>query len=644
MYNVIVGTAGHVDHGKTCLIKALTGVDTDRLTEEKKRGITIELGFADIPNDRGLNIGVIDVPGHEKFVRNMLAGIGGIDLVLLVVAADEGIMPQTVEHFEILKMLGIKRGIVVITKADLVEEEWMEIVRDDISVHVEGTFLEEAAVVEVSAHTGQNIAELKELICDMAMKAEARRVEKTLFRVPVDRVFTIDGFGTVVTGTLIEGAVAVGDEITVYPGEKTAKIRNLQVHGTMVDKAFAGQRTALNLTNIKKEELDRGNVLAAKGGLEPTLMLDVKIDMFKDSPRTLVSGSRLHLYYGSAEVLCKAVLLDADQLESGQSGYAQLRLEDKIAVRKGDRFILRFYSPLESIGGGVVLNPNPPRKKRYQEETIKALSIKECGDAEEMLLQALLEESKTMSGFSEIGRTIGLTDEEIAGKINLLKQKGKIVCLTDNIAIHKNYWEDVRTKTAGLLSRFHEEAPFRQGMPKEEFRRKTGEKLFLKQNKLVEILIDKMIADGIIVDNGNIISLSEFRITYTPQAMRLKEKIENEYMSKGIETPETDEFVLLFPEKERSDVSEISEALVKEGRLVKLSYNCFIHSDHFKAAFEKLKNHIDENGKITLSEYRDIIGTSRKYAIRILEYLDQQKVTRLENDARVFDNKQSRSL
>lgn len=636
MYNIIVGTAGHVDHGKTCLIKALTGVDTDRLKEEKKRGITIELGFAEMPNDRNLNIGVIDVPGHEKFIKNMLAGIGGIDLVLLVIAADEGIMPQTMEHFEILKMLHINRGIIVLTKVDLVEEEWLEIVREDINEYIEGTFLEHAPVVEVSAYTGHNIAELKELICDMAEKTGSRRIEPELLRIPVDRIFTIDGFGTVITGTLIEGVVAVGDEVELYPKGKLAKVRNLQVHGSMVDKAYAGQRTAVNLTNIKKEELQRGDVLAAKGTLKSTMALDVKIDMFQDSPRTLLNGSRLHLYYGAAEVLCKVVLLDTEQLESGQSGYAQLRLEGEIAVRKDDRFILRFYSPLESIGGGIILHANPPRRKRFHEETLRSLSVKESGSREDLLEQALLEESKKMLNLTEIGFQIGLTGKETFERINSLIQKGTVVSLAGNLAIHRQYWNDVKEKVTELLRVFHKDNPVRQGMPKEEFRRRIGEKLFLKNNRLVELLIDRMIDDEMIADNGNVISLTDFRITYTPQMQAMKERIENEYRKGGIEAPETEELLMLFKENERMIATEILEALRREGRLEKLASNCYIHTECLEKAVNLLRCTINEKGSITLSEYRDLLGTSRKYAVRILEYLDQQKVTRLVNDARIL--------
>ena len=636
MYNVVVGTAGHVDHGKTCLIKALTGVDTDRLKEEKKRGITIELGFAEIQNDRNLKIGVIDVPGHEKFIKNMLAGIGGIDFVLLVIAADESIMPQTVEHFEILKMLHVSRGIIVITKADLVDEEWLEIVREDVRGLVSGTFLEKAPVVEVSAYTGQNIDELKRTICDMAEKAGSRRLEPELLRIPVDRVFTIDGFGTVVTGTLIEGEASVGDEVSVYPIGKTAKIRNLEVHGNKVDKAYAGQRTALNLVNIKKEDLKRGDVLASKGSLKTSAMIDVKIDMFKDSPRTLLSGSRLHLYYGSAEALCKAVLLDAESLESGESGYAQLRLEEEITVRRGDRFILRFYSPLESIGGGLVLNSGPPKRKRFHEETLRALSVKETGSDDEILEQVLLEESDRVPGLAEAGGLAGFTGEETKALIISLTQKNKAVCLTDDIAVHRDYWDRAQEKVSSMLTRFHENNPFRQGMPKEEFRRKLGDRLFLSDNRLVEVIIDSMLKEQVIRDNGNIISLKGFSVTYSPEMMKLKDRVEDEYRKLGIEAPETEEFSLRFKEKERPLVAELSEALVREGRLERLVYNCYVHTGCLADAVELLKKHMEEKGSVSLSEYRDMLGTSRKYAIRILEYLDQKKVTRLVNDARIL--------
>ena len=339
MQNVIVGTAGHVDHGKTCLIKALTGVETDRLKEEKKRGITIELGFANLPNDEGLHIGIIDVPGHEKFVKNMLAGIGGIDLVLLVVALDEGVMPQTVEHFEILKMLHIRQGIVVFTKADLVDEEWAQLVNDDVDDLVKGTFMEHAERIRVSSYTGQNIDVLKQMIIDRVKDAGNRRQEKELFRLPIDRVFTMEGFGTVITGTLLEGCCQVGQEVELYPSERIVKIREIQSHGQKAEMAYAGQRTALNLLNIKKDEISRGEVLAAPGSVLKSQFIDAKVQLFSSTDRELKSGDRVHISYGSAQAICKAVLLDKDILSAGEEAYVQFRFDEPIAVRRNDRFI-----------------------------------------------------------------------------------------------------------------------------------------------------------------------------------------------------------------------------------------------------------------------------------------------------------------
>ncbi|MCL2164209.1 MAG: selenocysteine-specific translation elongation factor [Oscillospiraceae bacterium] len=636
MHNVVIGTAGHVDHGKTCLVKALTGVDTDRLTEEKKRGITIELGFAELPNNRNLKIGVIDVPGHERFIKNMLAGIGGIDLVLLVIAADEGVMPQTVEHFEIIKSLKISRGLIALTKVDIVEDDWLKIVEDDIKEYVSGSFLEGAPVIEVSALTGHNIQQLKEAIIDIAEEVVGRRLEPELFRVPIDRVFSIDGFGTVVTGTLLEGTVSVGDEVEIYPNGYKAKIRKLQVHGSMVDRAYSGQRTALNLMGVRKEDLRRGHVLAASGAMKPTGLIDVKIEMFKTSPRVLLSGSRVHLYFGSAEVLSKVTLLDADRLESGQSGYAQLRLEEKIAIKKNDRFILRFFSPLESLGGGIVLNSNPAKKRRFQDDVLLSLYIRENGNVEEIVEQILFEESMRLPNLPEVGWLAGLTNSEISEVVGVLGKNDKVVYLTEKIAVHKNYWSNAQDKAKSILSQFHNNNPFRSGMPKEEFRNRVGEKLFIKQSKHVEMLTGRMIADGVVVDSGNIISLPGYSITYSPQIKLLKERIENEYLSRGVETPEVEEFMRLFPESERSVVADISDILYREGQLKKLANNCFIHKSCLESAIELLKSYINDKGEITLSEYRDLLGTSRKYAIRILEYLDQQKITRLEAGARVL--------
>jgi selenocysteine-specific elongation factor len=358
--------------------------------------------------------------------------------------------------------------------------------------------------------------------------------------------------------------------------------------------------------------------------------------MFKDSPRTLVSGSRLHLYYGSAEVLCKVVLMGADRLESGQSGAAQLRLEEEAAVKKGDRFILRFYSPLESIGGGVILHPNPPKRRRFQDETLRALSALGAADPEEVLEQTLFEESGKMPDLAEIGRLAGLNGYDAACAMTSLEQKGKAMRLTGGIALHRKYWESAVENASSLLGNFHDESPFRPGMQKEEFRKRLGDKLFLNDNRLVDVLVGRMSEDKIISDNGNIIALPGFQVTYSPEILGIKEKIENEYKGKGVETPETEEFLRSYRENERATVTELLEALSREGRLIKLAYNCYIHADCYENAEKLLKKSICEKGSITLSEYRDMLGTSRKYAVRILEYTDQKKITRMEGEARTL--------
>lgn len=634
MRNVIIGTAGHVDHGKTCLIKALTGAETDRLKEEKKRGITIELGFAEMPNSTGRQIGIIDVPGHEKFVRNMLAGIGGIDLVLLVVAADEGVMPQTVEHFEILKMLEIKRGIVVITKADLVDAEWLELVKEDVKATLGGTFMEDAPMIAVSSYTGDNIEKLRTLILKQVENVASRREAPDLLRIPVDRVFTIDGFGTVITGTLLEGSVSVGGEVQIYPGDRIAKVRNIQVHGEMVETAYAGQRTAINLVNVKKDEVSRGDVIAAKNSLMQTMMLDVKIQMFDDAKRTLINGSRLHLYYGSAEALCKAVLLDTEALESGETGYAQLRMEEAIAVRKGDRFIIRFYSPVETIGGGVILDANPSKHKRFRTEILEALAIKEKGEEDAVLEQTLRESSGTLPSYKDLAVKLGKTVEEVTKGIGELKADGKAVLLSDDTFIHADYAKKIANDAQAILAEFHSKNPISIGMQKGEYRKRLADRLYFSDVKAVDPLLRYLIKEGKIRDAGNSIALPDHKVKYGPEHIETLTRIERKYIEAGFEIPELDECIA--GEKDKVLAAQIIESMAQSGKLKRLTYQYYMHSGHFDEAMKRFWDHMKKHDNITLAEYRDLLNTSRKYAVLILEYLDEQKITAMAGEARVL--------
>ncbi|NCB41016.1 MAG: selenocysteine-specific translation elongation factor [Clostridia bacterium] len=634
MNNVIVGTAGHVDHGKTSLIKVLTGIDTDRLKEEKKRGITIELGFADMPAPDGTDIGIIDVPGHEKFIKNMLAGIGGIDLVLLVVAADEGVMPQTVEHFDILKLLNIKRGIIVITKADLVDEDWLDMVSSDILDMVKGSFLENAEIVAVSAQTGENIEVLRSKIFELASLSSTRNHNPAILRIPIDRVFTIDGFGTVITGTLVEGMIKVGQDITIYPVEKPAKVRNLQVHDHMVDVAYAGQRTAVNLMGIKKEELSRGQVLAAQNSLKPTKMLDVRLDLLKHTKREVQNGSRLHLYYGSDEVLCKVILLDRDVLLPGDSCFAQLRTEENIVAKKRDLFVVRYYSPLETIGGGTILDANPAKRKRNDSSVLESLSVKEEGKESDVLALLIYEQSKMFTPIDVIAKKLGIMTEEALCHAESLLSEGRIIKLSDQIFIHTDYMANIKEESDRILKDYHTKMPLSSGLPKEEFRSKLAAALRTKDVKALELAIGYMNETNVIRWDINTVASTGFQVVYTKAQENLMEEFASAYKNFGHEAPELD--VVLQDCKDKNMGKQLIVALANSGKITRLNGQVYIDSLVLNRILEDIKKCLAENKSMTLAELRDLLGTSRKYALQILEYCDAIKLTKLEGESRTL--------
>ena len=637
MQNVIVGTAGHVDHGKTCLIKALTGTDTDRLKEEQKRGITIELGFANLPNDAGIHIGIIDVPGHEKFVKNMLAGIGGIDLVLLVVALDEGVMPQTVEHFEILKMLHIKQGIVVFTKADLVDEDWAELVNDDVDNLVKGTFMEKADRIQVSAYTGKNIDVLKQMIVDKVRAAGVRRQEKELFRLPIDRVFTMEGFGTVVTGTLLEGCCQVGQEVELYPTEKTVKIREIQTHGHKVDMAYAGQRTALNLVNIKKDEINRGDVLAAQDSLLKSQFIDAKVQLFSSTDRELRNGDRVHINYGSAQAICKAVLLDKDVLSAGEEAYVQFRFDEPVAVRRNDRFIIRFYSPTITFGGGIVLEAEALKHKRNHEEVIDSLHIKELGTDLEVLELELKEESRYFPVPKILAAKLNWTNQETEEQLEVLVKGKKAVRLSDGSFIHKDYWNEITQYGTELLNQFHKENPISDGMEKEEFKSRILDTFKIRESKKADVLLNEMIKRSITVTMASAIAAAGFNAEYSHELKGMLKDIEDTYLKAGYEIPATDDVIGKFKDKKMA--KQIVNDLVKKGTLIKINPGALIHKDNWDKAMGLLKGYFESHPNISLRDYRDLLGTSRKYAVLFLEYCDQQKITKKQDDVRILVQK-----
>ena len=511
MKNIIVGTAGHIDHGKTTLIKALTGRNTDRWEEEQRRGITIDLGFTYFDLKNGDRVGIIDVPGHEKFINNMVAGVVGMDLVLLVVAADEGIMPQTREYMDILGLLGIKKSILVINKCDLVDEEWLELVEEEIQEELEGTFLEGAPVVKVSAATGQGLDELTDTIQQLMSDEVVAKDTQTIPRLPIDRAFTLSGFGTIITGTLISGTITREDVLEMYPIGKECKIRNIQVHGQNQDKCYAGQRVAINLSNVKKKEIRRGCVLAPKNSMKNTDLLDVKLKVLEDSMRILTNHERLHLYTGTSEILCRAVLLDKEQIGPGEEGLVQLRLEEEIAVKRGDRFVVRFYSPMETIGGGIVLEPNPVRKKRFDAQAIEELKKKESGSLGDVMELQIKEHGDTMITLAELAKVMAHSVDELKEYLEELEESGTIFVFPmkkDTYLWHRDSEFAVRQKIEETLQKYHSEHPYRYGMKKAEIHN-----TFLKKIKpnIFDAYIERMTGETSMEEGKNIFRFRDMK-------------------------------------------------------------------------------------------------------------------------------------
>ncbi len=630
MKNIIIGTAGHIDHGKTTLIKALTGTNTDRLDEEKKRGITIDLGFTHFQLPSGKKAGIIDVPGHEKFIKNMLAGIGGIDIVLFVIAADEGFMPQTQEHLDILSILQVKKGIIVLTKIDMVDKEWLELVKEDIREKTKDTFLQNASFASVSAKTKEGISELTTLVDEMTEETETKNT-KMPFRIPIDRVFSITGFGTVITGTQIEGELNIGDNVLVLPTGIETKIRNIQVHGETVKTSYAGQRVAINLANVKKEDIDRGNVLAPYNSMYPSMMLDVKISLLKSSERILENRTRLRLYHGTSEILCRIVLLDKEELRPGESGYAQLRLEEEMVAKRGDYFVLRFYSPLETIGGGTILDPNPVKHKRFKKDTIEELRIKEEGSSEEVVEKIIKRFSEKLETIEFYGTQTGLGEKMIKELIKPLIEEKIIVIFLDNILVHYSFIEEIEVKMLDILKNYHKNNPLKTGINKEELRSRLLPNARLK---LFSEFVDYYCKKGIIKQVNNNIALSSFEVILTETQKSISEELDKIFFDSGFQPPSIEE--LVKNKKNQKEYRQVILMLTENGTLVKIAEDYYMHYENFNKSIELLKEYINKNNDILLSQFRDLLDTSRKYALPLLEFFDQNKITKRIEEKRIL--------
>lgn len=626
MKHVIIGTAGHIDHGKTTLIKALTGRNTDRLEEEQRRGITIDLGFTYFDLPGGGRAGIVDVPGHEKFINNMVAGVVGMDLVLLVIAADEGIMPQTREHLDILSLLGIKKSIIVLNKCDLVDEDWIELVEEEIREELAGSFMEQAPLVKVSAATGAGIQELVQVIDNMAREEVEEKDINTIPRLPIDRVFSLSGFGTIVTGTLVSGIISKEDVLEIYPVGKECKIRNIQVHGEDRKECLAGQRVAINLSNIKKSEVKRGCVLAPIDRMKNTDLLDVKLEILESSMRVLTNHARLHLFTGTSEILCRAVLLDKEELGPGESGFVQLRLEEKIAVRRGDRFVVRFYSPMETIGGGVVLEPNPKIKRRFREDSIEELKRKESGSITDIVEMHVKEHGDSLITLAELAKLTALSVEEIEEASKDLKEEGLILefgLRKDTYLWHSDESRKRLREILEALEAYEISHPYRYGMKKAQV-----QMTFFKKTK--PAVFDKIIDHYI--SGGAMKRIDEFLCTpdYEVRKDAVYEKVSAGYLSTwkraGFDFVRYSE--MEHPGVPDDVADDILNILLEEKQAVKVFDEMYTLTEYMEEAKDRIKAHLAKEAIITIAQVRDMFGTSRKSAKPILEYMDSIKVTK----------------
>lgn len=636
MKYIVVGTAGHVDHGKTALIKALTGIDTDRLKEEKERGMSIDLGFAylNLPND--ICAEIIDVPGHEHFIKNMLAGVGFLDLALLVIAANEGVMPQTKEHLDILKLLAVKKGIIVLTKIDLVDKEWLSLVSENVKEITKNTFFENAPIIYVSSITGEGLEKLKQIISELAQEIEPRNISLP-FRLPVDRVFKMEGFGTVVTGTLVSGTLKLDDPVEVLPQRIKSRVRQLQSHKGKINQAVAGQRLGINLAGIKLEEISRGDLLAQPGYLSPTNLLDVHLQILPNLPRSLVNRTRVRIYLGTDEYFGRVKILDKNELKPGEEGYVQLQLEKLTAALKNDHFILRFYSPLLTIGGGKILDAHPLKHKRFQEEVVRKLTTYEKGSSEELVEQILLSGKNKIFSLQEITKMSNLSDEEIKNILSNLNKENKIVRLEKpERIIHQQQLQNLKEKIVDLLQELHQKQPIRLNLSKEEIKTKiSGEEIF-------DFILNELVKEKKIILEKDKVRLAEHQPKFSPEEEKIKKEIENVCL-KGEFAPPTLEEIKTYlscnknisPEE---NIETVISSLIEMGTLVKLEEGFFIHKEALEKAKRILQNYLSKEKEITVSQYRQILNSSRKYTLPILQYFDTIKFTKRIGDKRVLSS------
>jgi len=632
----VIGTAGHVDHGKSTLVHALTGIDPDRLQEEKEREMTIDLGFAwlDLPGDQ--QVGVVDVPGHKDFIKNMLAGIGGIDAAIFVIAADEGVMPQTREHLEILDLLQVEAGVIALTKTDLVDDpEWFDLVTADIMEHMEGTCLENAPIIQVSARTGDGVPDLKQALAEL-LQTSPLRADHGRARLPVDRIFTIAGFGTIVTGTLIDGALRVGDGVEIQPGGRKARIRGIQTHKQKQDRALPGNRVAINLTGVSVDELQRGDVVASPGVVWGTKMVDASLRYLASAPVPLKHNMQVDVFTGAAEMPAKVRLLDREIAQPGEDCWVQFRLEKPAAVRKGDRFIVRLASPSVTIGGGIIVDPHPRRRhRRMRPEVIEKLETLAYGTPTELLVQALQAEEPCT--WAELAKRSTLSDDETASALDEALQNGDILILSAEPAppqeralapstylVSRGGWARISTRIEELLANYHRQYPLRQGMPREELKSRLQ-----LSGKAFNQLISSADARELLKESDSFVRAPDFSVIFSDAQQQRIDQVLSQFRQHPYTPPAIGEINQMLND-------EILNACFEQGFLIKLSEEIAYLPETYVEMRDKIIAHIQAEGAITIAGVRDLFGTSRRYSLALMGYLDQQGITRRVGDERVL--------
>jgi selenocysteine-specific elongation factor len=639
----VIGTAGHVDHGKSSLVEALTGIDPDRLREEKEREMTIVLGFAWLTLPNGGPVGIIDVPGHKDFIRNMLAGVGGIDAALLVIAADEGIMPQTREHLDILDLLEVSGGVIALTKTDLVDDpEWLDLVTADVMEQVEGTCMEGVPIVPVSARTGEGldalVAELQACLQGIPERADRGRP-----RLPIDRTFTVAGFGTVVTGTLMDGTMRVGQEVEVLPAGQRARIRGLQTHMHKIDEAVPGSRVAINLSGVGKDEISIGDVVTVPGWLRSTLLIDVQLHYLSGAPQALKHNTEVDFFHGAAEVPARVRLLGVEAMAPGERGWAQLRLSRPVALVRGDRFILRWLSPSITVGGGIVVDPSPRRRhRRFRPEVIERLETLAHGTPEDIVLQAL--EADQPCEARQLVQKLTLPAETIESALNALLVAGQVLILDDpegaiqeltrpqasgRFLLSAFGWREIVERMRTALNAYHAAYPLRQGMSREELRSRLQERLPGLGGRLFNQLIAFAEQKGVVGQDETSVWLADHAVRLTPEQQARVDELLQRFQRSSYTSPSVAESVGQVGE-------DVFSALVARGTLVRLSDDVVYLDETVAEMKGRVVDHIRREGSVTIAQVRDLFGASRKYALALMEYLDEQRVTRRVGDTRVL--------